>query len=114
MSGRLRGALAAVALLAIVTPRSARAVCNAGGGCPDVVATCCGATSCTLDGTITVTDDVCVLNFGSRDVTLSGEIAAGPHMVTIVAGTVHLTGPPRAAARRRIPPIAAPTRGLPA
>src|SRR2546430_15291360 len=118
MSGRLRGALAAVALLAIVTPRSARAVCNAGGGCPDVVATCCGATSCTLDGTITVTDDVCVLNFGSRDVTLSGEIAAGPHMVTIVAGSVHLTGrlsaaggggpPPNAAGPRR--PAGAPPR----
>src|SRR5437763_14892393 len=93
MSGRLRGALAAVALLAIVTPRSARAVCNAGGGCPDVVATCGGATSCTLDGTITVTDDVCVLNFGRRGVTLSGEIAAGPHMVPIAAGSAHPTGP---------------------
>src|SRR5437773_7968056 len=107
MSGRLRGALAAVALLAIVTPRSARAVCNAGGGCPDVVATCCGATSCTLDGTITVTDDVCVLNFGSRDVALSGEIAAGPHMVTIVAGSVHLTGRLSAAGGRGIVTIAA-------
>src|SRR5438132_1465873 len=38
MSGRLRGALAAVALPAIVTPRSARAVCHAGGGGPLVAA----------------------------------------------------------------------------
>src|SRR2546428_323171 len=72
LTGRLRGLLAAVVVLAAATPRAARAVCNAGGGCPDVVATCCGSTSCTLDGTIAVTDDVCVLNFGSRDVTLSG------------------------------------------
>src|SRR5438552_8450150 len=112
MSGRLRGALAAVALLAFVTPRSARAVCNAGGGCPDVVATCYGATSCTLDGTITVTDDVCVLNFGSRDVTLSGDIPAGPPMVTIEAGSVHLTGRLSAAGGRGIVTIAAAPGGM--
>src|SRR5205823_7122784 len=110
MSRRLRELLAAVALLAAATP--ARAVCNAGGGCPDVVDTCCGATSCTLDGTITVTDDVCVLNFGSRDVTLSGEIAAGPHVVTIVAGSVHLTGRLSAAGGRGIVTIAAAPGGM--
>src|SRR5947199_9516093 len=108
MSGRLRGALAAVALLAIVTPRSARAVCNAGGGCPDVVATCCGSTSCTLDGTITLTDDVCVLNFGSRDVTVTGEIAAATRMVTLVAGSVRLTGRLSAAGGHGAIKIAAP------
>src|SRR5207249_1988791 len=112
MSGRLRGALAAAALLAAATPRAARAVCNAGGGCPGVVATCCGATSCTLDGTITVTDEVCVLNFGSRDVTLSGELAAGPHMVTLVAGSVHVTGRLSATGGRGVITVTAPPGGV--
>src|SRR5438552_968813 len=112
MSGRLRGALAAVALLVVATPRAARAVCNAGGGCPDVVATCCGSTSCTLDGTITVTDDVCVLNFGSRDVTITGEIAAATRMVTLVAGSVRLMGRLTASGGRGVITVTAPPGGV--
>src|SRR5439155_1924653 len=93
LTGRLRGAvLATVALLLASAPRSARAVCSATGGCPDLVSACCGATSCTLDGTITVTDDTCVLSFGSRDITLSGVLDAGEHVLTITAGSLHITG----------------------
>src|SRR5207253_6867482 len=93
MSGRLRGAvLATVALLLTSAPRPARAACSAAGGCPSLVATCCGATSCTLDGTITVTDTACALDFGSRDVTLSGALDAGAHVVTLTAGSLHVTG----------------------
>ena len=112
MSGRLRGAvLATVALLLTSAPRPARAACSAAGGCPSLVATCCGATSCTLDGTITVTDTACALDFGSRDVTLSGALDAGAHVVTITAGSLHITGRLSATGSQGIIRVQAPPGG---
>src|SRR5439155_2522244 len=53
---------------------------------------CCGATTCTLDGTITLSDPVCDLDFGARNVTLSGSLVVGSRTLTLEAGGLTVTG----------------------
>src|SRR5581483_4197237 len=96
-------ALAVLLLLAAaLAPRPATAACNATGACPNLVAACCGSTTCTLDGTVTLTGGACSLDFGTRAVTLSGTLVVPaepspgvgqpPNVVVIHAGEFHVTG----------------------
>src|SRR5713226_1111542 len=55
-------------------------------------ASCCGAASCNLNGTITINAPICDLDFAGRNVTLSGTLVVGPNTVTIEAGSVEVSG----------------------
>src|SRR5207249_4828789 len=91
---RLAILLAAAALLLGV--RSAGAVCSAPTACQfsDLPASCCGATTCTLDGAITVAGASCNLDFRPYNVTLTsaGTINVGSSMLTIEAGSFVVSG----------------------
>src|SRR5205823_3401596 len=70
--------------------------CNAPSACSltDLPAACCNATSCTLDGTITIPAGGCNLDFGPRNVTLTttGMIVLGSNMLSIEAGSFTVAG----------------------
>jgi hypothetical protein len=95
--------LSRLALLALVLAWSAGragaactlAISCRGGGTNDaapILARCCGATSCTLDGTITLTGPVCNLDLGAHAVALSGQIAAGASTVALAAASISIPG----------------------
>ncbi len=91
---------AALLALALACPAArAGAVCTlavpCGGGTNDaapILARCCGATSCTLDGTITLTGAVCNLDLGAHAVALSGQLAAGSSTVALTAASISIAG----------------------
>ena len=85
-----------VAIVLVGGARSAKAVCT-GTAChlSDLPASCCGATSCTLDGAITISGQGCDLDFGARNVTLTGSVnlpSAGASMLAIEAATFTISG----------------------
>jgi hypothetical protein len=96
---RRRVVVGIATLALLVRAGAAFAICSA-NVCHfgDLPASCCGATSCTLDGTITVTGATCDLNFNGRNVTLSGTLNLGStpaipvKMLTIEAGSFRVTG----------------------
>src|SRR5438552_18473483 len=74
--------LAALALV-LGTSRAALAVCSVTSACsaaPFLAPSsgCCGATTCTIDGTVTLSGPACGLDFGALNVTASGPPVAGP------------------------------------
>ncbi|HLK09879.1 MAG TPA: hypothetical protein VKW76_00700 [Candidatus Binatia bacterium] len=94
---RLRAliALALAARAAIAGAACTQAIHCVGGTTNDaatIVARCCGATSCVLDGTITLSGSVCNLDFGAHAVALSGQIAAGSSTLALTATSVQLGG----------------------
>jgi hypothetical protein len=62
--------------------------CTAG----PIIAACCSATTCALDGTITVSGPSCTFDFGARSVTLSGQLAAQGKTVRLQQKSLRLTG----------------------
>jgi hypothetical protein len=95
LSGRTRVASLLIALFGM--PALAHAACNHPSICDTTALladrACCGATSCTLDGTYTVSGAVCDFDFGARNVILSGSLAVGSSVVTIEARSLALRGP---------------------
>ncbi len=101
--------LLGVAVLAVTLHTSvAAAICAHtitchGDGSNDaapLVAACCGASSCTLDGQVSLSGPLCVLDFGGRSVTLSGRLVVGSGTLavsaaslTLTTGTIDATGP---------------------
>src|SRR5438046_2096597 len=79
----LLGATDAAAVCTTATP-----VCQFS----DLPQSCCGATSCTLDGALTVASGVCDFDFGARNVTLSGTLTVGSNTISIEAGSFVITG----------------------
>ena len=84
------GSLAAAALVAGM----ASAACGPAAVCTsaDLPAGCCIGNTCTLDGTISLTGPTCDLNFGARNVTLTGTLNVGTQTLTIEAGSFRING----------------------
>ena len=53
---------------------------------------CCSAAACTIDGTLTVSAATCTFDFGTRNLTVSGQIAAQGKTITLRAKSVKVTG----------------------
>jgi hypothetical protein len=95
MSLSRRLVLPLVLAATLAAPGAAVAACNLASACTfdqiNSVPGCCGATTCTIDGTVTVVPPapgaVCTFNFGTRDVTIAagGRFVAGSNTVTILA-----------------------------
>ena len=89
--------LAALALLgaALAFPSHAQAVC-APSACDATTLTsnaaCCSASACTIDGTLTVSGPTCTFDFGTRNLTVSGTIAAQGKTITLKAKSMKVTG----------------------
>src|SRR5579885_1972978 len=66
--------------------------CGGTNDAAPILARCCGATTCTLDGTITLTGPVCNLDLGAHAVALSGQIAAGSSTVALTAASIAIAG----------------------
>ena len=95
MTRRLALVAAAAGLLVVARPGTADAICPVTAVCASaapLISACCGATTCTLDGPITITGPACELDFGARDVTLSGALNVGSNTLMIRAGGFHVTG----------------------
>jgi hypothetical protein len=79
----------------VTMPSVADAVCNV-SACDASILTsnpaCCTASTCTIDGTLTVTAASCTFDFGTRNLTVSGQIAAQGKAVTLMAKSMKLTG----------------------
>src|SRR5438093_11337132 len=96
LTRRLAVPLAALALV-LGASRAALAVCSVTRACsaaPFLAPSsgCCGATTCTIDGTVTLSGPACGLDFGARNVTLSGALVVGSGTLTLAAGGLTVTG----------------------
>ncbi len=96
LTRRLPLVLAALAFL-LGSSRIALGVCSVTSACSatpflNPASGCCGATSCTIDGTVTQSGPTCTLDFGARNVTLSGTLVVGSNMLTLEAGSLVVTG----------------------
>ncbi len=92
-----RGLAVFLAALALVlgASRAALAVCNHTTCSAAAILTdsaCCGAVTCLLDGTITLSGPACNLDFGARNVTLSGSLVVGSGTLTLHAGGLTVRG----------------------
>src|SRR5207245_9134480 len=80
LTRRLAVPLAALVLV-LGASHAALAVCSVPPACSAEPflrsSACCGATTCTLDGTVTLSGPACDLDFGARNVTLSGTLVVG-------------------------------------
>ena len=87
--GASRAAVAACNVTSI--PRPGEPTCSAA---PFLAPSsgCCGATTCTIDGTVTLSGSTCDLDFGARSVTLSGSLVVGSRTLTLEAGALTVTG----------------------
>ena len=95
MSRRLALVVAAAGLLVGAQRGTAGATCPVTSACSStapLIGACCGGTTCTLDGTITVSGRVCELDFGSRQVLLTGQLIVGSNTLTIRAGGFRVSG----------------------
>ena len=85
-----------IAVCALLLPVRAWSVCSKSNVCGAASliadAACCGATSCTIDGTVTVSGPTCTFDFGGRNLTVSGQFVVGSRDVAIRAASVVLTG----------------------
>ena len=85
----------AVLAVAAVAPSRAEAVCNV-SACDAAAlignAQCCTASTCTIDGTLTVSGPVCTFDFGTRNLTVSHQVVAPGKFVTLKAKSMKLTG----------------------
>ncbi len=103
LTRRLAVPLAALALV-LGASRAALAVCSVTSACsaaPFLASSgCCGATTCTIDRTVTLSGPACDLDFGARNVTLSGSLVVGSGTLTLAAGGLTVTGSSTRAARR--------------
>ena len=96
LTRRLAVPLAALALV-LGASRAALAVCSVTRACsaaPFLASSsgCCGATTCTIDGTVTLSGPACGLDFGAHNVTLSGTLVVGSGTLTLAAGGLTVTG----------------------
>src|SRR5947207_1211693 len=96
LTRRLAVPLAALALV-LGTSRAALAVCSVTRACSAapflaLSSGCCGATTCTIDGTVTLSGPACGLDFGAHNVTLSGTLVVGSGTLTLAAGGLTVTG----------------------
>src|SRR5258705_10796789 len=86
----------ALALAAgVFVPSLAHAVCSVSACAAAALtpnAACCTASTCTIDGTLTVSGPTCTFDFGARNLTISGQVAAQGLTVTLMAKSVKLTG----------------------
>jgi len=55
-------------------------------------ASCCSAAACTIDGTLTVSGPSCTFDFGTRNLTVSGQIAAQGKTIVLKAKSVKVAG----------------------
>jgi hypothetical protein len=86
----------ALALAAgVLAPSLAHAVCSV-SACDAAALTanaaCCTASTCTIDGTLTVSGATCTFDFGARNLTVSGQVAAQGKTITLRAKSVKVTG----------------------
>src|SRR5438128_762787 len=96
LTRRLAVPLAALALV-LGASRAALAVCSVTRACSAapflaLSSGCCGATTCTIDGTVTLSGPACSLDFGAHNVTLSGTLVVGSGTLTLAAGGLTVTG----------------------
>ncbi|TMA51434.1 MAG: hypothetical protein E6J75_18525, partial [Deltaproteobacteria bacterium] len=95
MSRRLALVVAAAGLFVGAQRGIAGATCPVTSACSStapLIGACCGGTTCTLDGTITVSGRVCELDFGARQVLLTGQLIVGSNTLTIHAGGFRVSG----------------------
>src|SRR5262249_49757611 len=79
----------------MLAPSRALAVCSVSACDAGILtsnAACCTASTCTIDGPLTVLGPTCTFDFGARNLTISGQVAAQGLTVTLKAKSVKLTG----------------------
>jgi hypothetical protein len=88
-------ALGFLAAVAVTLPSRADAVCSVSACDASALignAACCTASTCTIDGTLTVNAPTCTFDFGTRNLTVSGTVAAQGKTVTLKAKSMKLSG----------------------
>jgi len=91
-----RRILSSTATLLLLSALAARAdaACNVSGCDASALISnpsCCTVAGCTID-TLTVTGPTCTFDFGTRNLTISGTVAAQGRTITLMAKSVTLTG----------------------
>jgi Dictyostelium (slime mold) repeat len=82
---------------ALFAVRVASAACPVTSACNDAsvflgTPACCGAHSCVLDGTVTMSGAVCNLDFDGRDLTIAGAVNVGSSTLHLSAASVVVSG----------------------
>lgn len=87
--------LVSLLVAAAFAPRPASAICTK-TACDATALTsdaaCCSASSCTIDGTLTVSGSNCTFDFGTRNLTVSGTVSAQGKTLTLKAKSMKVTG----------------------
>ena len=88
-------ALGFLAAVAVSLPGRADAVCTVSACDASALvgnAACCTASTCTIDGTLTVNAPNCTFDFGTRNLTVIGTVSAQGKTVTLRAKSMKLSG----------------------
>jgi hypothetical protein len=79
----------------LLAPSRADAVCSVSAcDAPTLISnpSCCTTSTCTIDGTLTVSAPACTFDFGTRNLIVSGQVAAQGKTITLKAKSMKLTG----------------------